>query len=146
MVRQIVSRLLAVTVFFVAGREALAQGSTLSGKVTDGEKQAPVSGVNVQVVSGLTVAAKAVTGDDGSFRVTGLVDGTYAVVLTRIGYSAKRNEGVAVKGATTMNFTMAEMAYRLNTQIVTTNRGATPQKELDIPASLAVITSESFEN
>jgi outer membrane receptor for ferrienterochelin and colicins len=149
MIRRIVGHMLAVAVgvFSVAtGREALAQGSTLSGKVTDADKNVPVAGANVQVVSGLTVASKAVTGEDGSYRITGLVDGTYAVVLTKIGYSARRNEGVVVRGATTGNFTMVEAAYRLSTAIVTTNRGAAPQKELDIPASIAVITSESFEN
>jgi outer membrane receptor for ferrienterochelin and colicins len=146
MVRRIVSQLLAVVMLLAIGREALAQSSTLSGKVTDSDKNVPVAGANVQVVTGLTVAAKTVTGDDGSYRVTGLTDGTYAVVITKIGYSARRNEGVVVRGATTSDFTMVEAAYRLATTVVTTNRGATPQKELDIPASIAVITSESFEN
>jgi iron complex outermembrane receptor protein len=149
MVRRIVGRLLAVMLGFSIlgiGREALAQGSSLAGKVTDAESKAPVAGATVQVVTGLTVAARATTGDDGGYRVTGLVDGTYTVVITKIGVAPRRNEGVVVRGATTADFTTVPAAYRLETAIVTTNRGATPQKELDIPASIAVISSESFEN
>ena len=146
MVRSIVGKLLAATAMLVAGQAALAQGGSLAGRVTDGEKGTPVSGANVQVVSGLSTIGRALAGDDGSYRITGLPDGTYAVVLTRIGFSARRVEGVTVSGATTMNFTMVEFAARLNSVVTTANRGAAPQKELDIPASLSVVSSESMES
>ncbi len=146
MVRRIVGRLLAVALLLATSQAALAQGGSLAGKVTDGEKGTPVAGANVQVVSGLSTVGRAVAGDDGAYRITGLTDGTYSVVLTRIGFSARRVEGVTVSGATTMDFTMVEFASKLNAVVMTANRGAAPQKELDIPASLAVISSESFES
>ena len=130
----------------VVATSAAAQSSTLAGKVTDADKATPVGGANVQVVSGLTVAGKVTSGDDGSFRVAGLVDGSYAVVVTRIGFAARRIEGVSVKGATTLNVSMVEIAAQLNRVAVTANRGAAPQKELDIPASLSIVSSETFEN
>ncbi len=146
MARNIVWRLVAVMMLLVAVRTASAQGSALSGKVTNNEGGAPVGAANVQVVSGMAVSGKATSADDGSYRVTGLVDGTYTVIVTRIGYSARRLDRVAVKGATTLNATMVELAATLNRVVTTATRGATPQKELDIPAALSVISSESFEN
>jgi len=146
MARSIVGRLVAMVMLLVAARTAAAQSSTLAGKVTEADKGSPIGGANVQVVSGMTVAGKVTSGVDGSFRVAGLVDGNYAVVVTRIGFSARRVEGVTVKGATTFNVTMVEIAAQLNRVVTTATRGATPQKELDIPASLSVVSSESFEN
>ncbi len=144
MIRRTVGRLLVGALLVVVGRVAAAQGS-LSGRVTDGDKGTPIAGVNVQVLSGLTVVGRAQTGDDGSYRVTGVADGTYAVVLTKIGYSARRIEGVPVAGASTMNFTMLEFAARLNSVVTTASRGAAPQKELDIPASLSVVSADALE-
>jgi iron complex outermembrane receptor protein len=146
MVRRIVGTLLAAALVAVSGRSALAQGSSLSGKVTDSEKMAPLGSANVQVLSGATVVGRAQSGDDGSYRITGLTDGTYAVVLTRIGFSQRRIEGVVVSGATTMDFSMVEFAARLNSVVTTANRGAAPQKELDIPASLSVLSADALES
>ncbi|MCC7195394.1 MAG: TonB-dependent receptor [Gemmatimonadaceae bacterium] len=145
MVRRIVGNLLAGALLIAAARAAGAQGS-LAGKVTDGDKGTPIASANVQVMSGLTVVGRAQTGDDGTYRVSGVADGTYAVVLTRIGYSARRIEGVAVSGASTANFTMVEFASRLNAVVTTANRGAEPQKELDIPASLSVVSADALDS
>ncbi|MDA1082190.1 MAG: TonB-dependent receptor [Gemmatimonadetes bacterium] len=147
MVRRLVCNLVAMLLLITTASAALAQGGgSLAGKVTDGDKGTAVAGANVQVLSGLSTMGRAVTGNDGSYRVAGLSDGTYAVVLTRIGFSARRIEGVSVSGAATMDFTMVEFASRLNAVVTTANRGAAPQKELDIPASLSVVSSETFES
>lgn len=144
MFRRIVGRLLAAALLTAATRAATAQGGSLSGRVTDGDKAAPVSDANVQVMSGLTLVGRATTGVDGAYRVTGLANGTYAVVLTRIGYVARRVEGVDVNGAATMDFTMVEFAARLNSVVTTANRGAAPQKVLDVPASLSVVSADEL--
>lgn len=128
MARNIVRRLVAVMMLLVAVRTASAQGSALSGKVTNNEGGAPVGAANVQVVSGMAVSGKATSADDGSYRVTGLVDGTYTVIVTRIGYSARRLDRVAVKGATTLNATMVELAATLNRVVTTATRGATRRR------------------
>lgn len=145
MVRRIVGNVLAAVLALGVAGAAQAQGG-LAGKVTDGEKGTPLAGANVQVISGLTTMGRATTGDDGNYRITGVADGTYAVVLTRIGYTQRRIEGVAISGATTMDFTMLEFAARLNSVVTTANRGAAPQKELEIPASVAVISADVFES
>ena len=58
----------------------------------------------------------------------------------------RRTEGVTVRGATTFNVTMTEIAAKLNPIAVTATRGAQPQKQLEIPASLSVVSSETFDN
>lgn len=146
MLRRIVGRMLFAVLTLAAARAAYAQGGTLSGKVTDSDKGTPVSDANVQVMSGLTVVARGTTGGDGAYRVTGIANGTYAVVLTRIGYVARRVEGITIAGAATMDFTMVEFAARLNAVVTTANRGAEPQKVLDVPASLAVVNSEELND
>ena len=146
MARTIVGRLLALVLLVATAQAAAAQSATLAGKVTEADNATPIGGANVQVVSGLTIAGKVTTAADGGYRVAGLTDGTYAVIVTRIGFAARRTEGVAVKGATTLNVSMVAIAAQLNRVSVTANRGAAPQKELDVPASLSIVSSESFEN
>lgn len=146
MVRRIVGRLLAAALVMATARAAIAQGGSLSGRLTDGDKGTPISDANVQVMSGLTLVGHAVTGADGAYRVTGIADGTYAVVLTRIGFAARRIEGVAISGSATMDFTMVEFATRLNSVVTTANRGAAPQKVLDVPASLSVVSADQLSD
>jgi outer membrane receptor for ferrienterochelin and colicins len=146
MVRRIVGRLLAAALVLATGREALAQGSSLAGRVTEAEKKIPLGDVTVLVISSGSTIGQGMTGADGSFRVSGLADGEYSVVLRKPGLKAMRYEGVAVRGASTRDFTMSEIVQQLNQMVVTASRGGAPQKELEIPASLAVVSSESFAN
>ncbi len=56
-----------------------------------------------------------VSGDDGTFRITGLASGTYVVSSTRIGFEAKRADGIAVaeSGTITVNFALTEISTTL---------------------------------
>jgi outer membrane receptor for ferrienterochelin and colicins len=146
MVRRIVGRLLAAALVLATARAAFAQGSSLAGKVTEADKKIPLGDVTVLVISSGSTVGNAMTGADGSFRVGGLTDGEYSVVLRKPGLKAMRYEGVAVRGASTRDFTMSELVQQLNQMVVTASRGGAPQKELEIPASLAVVSSESFAN
>jgi outer membrane receptor for ferrienterochelin and colicins len=146
MVRRIVGRLMAAALVLATGRAALAQGSSLAGKVTEAEKKTPLGDVTVLVISSGSTVGNGLTTADGSFRVGGLTDGEYSVVLRKPGLRAIRFEGVVVRGASTRDFTMTELVTQLNQMVVTASRGGAPQKELEIPASLAVVSSESFAN
>ena len=145
MARSFVGRLAAMVLALVLARTAAAQSSSLSGKVTEADNATAIAGANVQAVAGLTVAARATTGADGTYRLTGLVDGTYSLVVTKIGYVAHRTEGIVVRGSATQNVTMVAIATKLNQVVTTATRGAQPQKELEIPASLAVVGSEAMD-
>lgn len=118
------------------------------GKITDAEGGTPVVGARVTAVSGLRTAATVVSGDNGGFRITGLAAGTYSVSVTRIGFEAKRVDGVNVteSGAVTADFAMTEISTKLNEVVTTVTRGATPEKILDAPASISVVNSEQITN
>jgi outer membrane receptor for ferrienterochelin and colicins len=148
MVGRFFSRMLALAAFFALAGTAQAQQGSISGKVTEMEGGKAIAGARVQAVSGLRIAASVVSGDDGSYRITGLATGTYNVIATRIGFSSKRAEGIAVSasGATTANFAMAAVAAQLNQVVTTASRGTKPEKILDAPVSISLVTSEQLSN
>ncbi len=148
MVRRLVSRLSVVAAFCAFAGGAAAQTGSITGKVTDAEGGMPVAGARVTAVSGLRTAATVVSGDNGSYRITGLAEGTYSVSTSRIGFQAKRADGIAVagSGAATVNFSMTEISTKLNEVVTTVTRGATPEKILDAPASISVVNSEQITN
>lgn len=142
------SRLLALATFFAVASAAQAQTGTITGRVTAAGSGAGIPGVNVQAVSGTTTAASVISGDNGNFRLGGLNAGTYTIVATKIGFGAKRNEGVTVTagGSASSNFSMSELAAVLNPIVTTDSRGSRPSKILDAPASISVINSERIAN
>src|SRR5690242_6309105 len=57
---------------------------TVSGRVTDARSGDPVSGVSVTVAN---TQLGAVTGNDGSYRISGIAAGPHAITARRIGYA-----------------------------------------------------------
>jgi iron complex outermembrane receptor protein len=92
----------------------------------------------VQAVGGPT-SALATSGEDGTYRLVNLAAGTYSVVVTRLGYTVKRVDGVRVEGsgAVTADVAMSEIGVELNPVVTTASRKA--EKALDAPASVAVV-------
>jgi outer membrane receptor for ferrienterochelin and colicins len=129
----------------VPAAAAMAQTGSIAGQVTDSVTKAPLSGARVQVLNGASPVASAIAGESGSYRITNLAAGTYAVVVTRIGYSLKRVNGIRVDegGSATANVAMNEIAAQLN-QVVTTASRA-PEKILDAPASIAMVESRQIQ-
>jgi outer membrane receptor for ferrienterochelin and colicins len=148
MVRRFVSRLSVLAALCGLAGSAAAQTGSITGKITDAEGGLPVVSARITAVSGLRTAATVVSGDDGSFRITGLAAGIYVVSSTRIGFQAKRADGINVPatGSVTVNFAMTEISTRLNEVVTTVTRGATPEKILDAPASISVVSSEQIAN
>ncbi len=125
---------------FVLSQPLLAQNGTVSGRVTDAATNAPIVGAQVQV-AGINLGA--VSGDDGSFRIVNVPAGSYTVVVRRIGYGERRTPDVSVtaSGTTTLNVTMEENSNVLSSVAVTGTRNQ-PEKVLDAPAQISVISSE----
>ena len=139
-----VSRLLAILGFFAATGAAHAQSGTVTGRVSQEGTGNPVAAAKVQVLSGSTSVAAGQSGDDGSYRIGNVPAGMYTVMVTRIGFSVKRVTGVQVTagGMTTTNAVMSELAAQLNQIVTTATRGAEPEKILDSPNSISVVSSE----
>ncbi|MCX5766362.1 MAG: TonB-dependent receptor [Gemmatimonadetes bacterium] len=148
MVGRFVNRLFALAAFCAAATSAAAQAGQIAGRVSEVDGGKGAVGVRIQAVSGLKIAAVVQTGDNGNYRIANLAPGTYAVVAQRIGFQAKRSEGIVVKAGatTTANFALEAAVTSLNEVVTTATRGAAEEKVLDAPASISVVSSEQMSN
>jgi len=137
-----VSRLLAVVGFFAAAGAADAQSGTLTGRVTSAEG-APIAEATVQVLSGNAIVAAIRAGNDGNYRVAAPA-GNYTVLVRSATYVEKRTAGVIITAGqtTTLNVSLSQVVSRLEAVVTTTTRGAEPEKILDSPNSISLVTSE----
>jgi iron complex outermembrane receptor protein len=149
MVGRLVSRLCAIAACFGIAGSAVAQGTgSIAGKVTDIAGTKPIAGARVQAMSGSTAVATVVTADNGTYRIATIAAGSYTLIASRIGYGAKRADGVRVTAGATAsaNFAMEEIASRLNEVVTTASRGAAQEKVLDAPASISVVSTERLSS
>jgi iron complex outermembrane receptor protein len=123
-----------------AAQPLLAQSGTITGKVTAVGSGAPIENARVTATGPQT--ATATTGADGSYRLVNLADGSYTIVVRVIGYSTKTV--VDVRSGATANVEMQPRVVELNETVVTASRSR-PEKALDAPASISVISSERIE-
>jgi len=126
----------------VAAASLAAQTGMITGKVTDAASGRPIENAQVQaqIVGGLSYGA--ITNADGAFRVVNLPDGTYNVTARALGYQSKMFPGIRPGG--TVNAALAERSNVLSQTVVTASRNR-PEKALDAPASISVISSERVE-
>ena len=143
-------RLLTIAVFTAAASTAAAataaaQTGTIAGKVTNSATGQPVGGARVLVMAGGPTLDSTVTAEDGTYRLT-RVAGTYAVAVRKVGFAPRPAENVVVvAGATaTTNFALTDAAVQLNPVVTTASRGATHEKSLDAPVSIAVVSGEQM--
>jgi outer membrane receptor for ferrienterochelin and colicins len=140
-VRRFISTvLLALAPLPVVGSEAAAQSGVITGKVTNAGSGAPIDGAQVQASGAQRFSA--LTGADGTFRIVNVPDGTYTVVVRVIGYDTKTVTDV--RSGSTVNIALTPRPIQLNEQVVTASRSR-PEKALDAPASISVISSEKIE-
>ena len=127
--------LLGLTVGVGTG-SLVAQTGTIEGRVVSRYDALPLAQAVVQVRSGTTGIAGALTSADGSYSVTVPV-GVYSVSVASIGYAPSRQDGVTVTagGSTTVDFTVG--AVELNPIIVAVSR--VDEKALGAPASVTAI-------
>jgi outer membrane receptor for ferrienterochelin and colicins len=141
LLRRIAAACVAVLATATLGAHPLqAQAGTVSGKVTDAASGNPVSGAQV-TVAGTRLGA--VSGDDGTYRIANVPAGTYTVIARRIGYQELRqgNVTVAAGASASVNLVMRETENILTAVAVTGTRNE-PEKVLESPNQIAVISSE----
>ncbi len=129
---------------------ARAQGAvgTLTGRVSQTGTGTPIGGASVRV---LTLTSRAVvgggnSGEDGRYRIGNLQPGAYAVSVSRIGYQVSRVDTVRIRGGetTTLDLTLGEAPSVLSQVVTTASRGV-PEKALDAPAQISVVSTERIE-
>lgn len=133
---------LALGVLPVASSRLAAQSGSISGKVTDAATGRPIENAQVQAQLSGGQAYGAISGTDGTFRVVNLPDGSYTVTVRAIGYDQKvfsdQRPGATITAA------LSERPTQLNQTVVTASRSR-PEKALDAPAQISVVSSERIE-
>jgi len=120
---------------------AAAQTGSISGKVTTGGKG--VVSASVQAAAGIR-AYGATTDENGDYRITGLQPGTYSVTARHLGYTPVHFDVAVGSGASaTQNFSLIEAPSQLNEVVTIASRA--PEKVLDAPATVSVVTAAQVE-
>ena len=129
----------------VAATTAGAQTGSISGRITDTTGVEPLSGATVRAMSGGSAVGTATAGEDGSYRIVNVAPGTYELMVTRIGYLARRIPGVRIADGQTaqVDVRMAGLVTQLNPAVVIASRQQ--EKVLDAPASVSVIETREIE-
>jgi outer membrane receptor for ferrienterochelin and colicins len=139
--------LLAIlTLVFSVGTASAQQpaAGTITGRITDKENQAGVSGATVEAQSGGRTVASTTTDTDGEYRIVAAA-GTYVVVVQMVGYETFRIEGVRViAGESSMaGAALTSQAFLLNPVVVSASKA--PEKALDAPARVEVVSERQIE-
>jgi len=130
---------LALTTLLFAP-ELLAQGGTISGRITDSESGQPINQARVQAVSSAgQIAASVLSREDGGYQIVNLGAGTYQVIVSRLGFALRRvaNVDVTAGSTVTVDVAMTQIVTQLNPVVTTASRR--PEKALEAPASIAVV-------
>lgn len=139
------SFLAVLAVALLSASPALAQTGSITGRITAADTGTPLAGAQVDAIdSAGRVAASTLSSDAGQYRLTGLEAGTYALVVSLVGYETQRIEGVrVVAGGTSMQaVSLAAVAFELNPIVVSASKRQ--EKVLDAPASVAVVDSRAI--
>lgn len=101
--------------------DAHAQEGTVEGHVTDARSQEAVAGVMLEVEG---IQSRAITGDDGHYRMAGLPPGTHTIVARRVGYAPARQAVTVLDGQTAQaDFLLKAAAISLDQVVVTGTAG-----------------------
>ena len=139
--------LLAIlTLVFSVGTASAQQpaAGTISGRITDKETQAPVSGATIEAVTATGRAvASAVTDADGEFRLSAPA-GNYAIIVTMLGYQTYRTENVRVVSgeSSLVSAALTSEAFQLNPIVVSASKHA--EKAIEAPAAVAVVSEREI--
>lgn len=137
------SILLGLLLIAAAAAPLRAQNGTLTGRVLDTETGQPVPTTLVEVQG--PQAASQVVDAQGQFRFS-LPEGTYTVIVGRVGYQSARFDGVRVSAGQTTELpvSLSSQALLLNPITVTSTPGR-PTKAVDAPSSTTVIGPEIIQ-
>jgi len=141
----LVRRFLPGLASLVFAATAAAQSGSLMGRVISKENGRPLDNARITVTDGARTLGVANSGESGNFVVTTVAAGTYTITVSRIGYQLQRFPGIVVRAGqpTSVNAALVEIPTQLNAVVTTASRR--PEKALDAPAALSVVSSETIE-
>ena len=140
-----VRRLLPAVASVIFAATAAAQGGSLTGRITTKDAGRPLDNARISISDAGRTVGVATSGETGLYAVPNVPAGTYTVAVSRIGYQLQRFPGIAIRAGqpTQLNAALDEIPTQLNAVVTTASRK--PEKALDAPASVSVVTSETIE-
>ncbi|SMC68123.1 SusC/RagA family TonB-linked outer membrane protein [Pedobacter nyackensis] len=115
---------------------ANAQTGALLGKVLD-ETGLPLPGASVQIKS---LNKNTLTNADGTYKISGLSNGTVSLLISYVGYQSKQ-ESVKINGNTVANFSLKPDAQSLNEVVVV---GYGTQTRREVTGSISKVTGDKL--
>jgi len=132
--------LIALTLSLFAAHGALAQGTVISGRVTN-QQGAPVAGANVAIP---TLGVRAEADSSGNYRLgvpARAAAGQAVTVVTRfIGFAQAQRSVTLAPGEQTVNFSLVADPFNLSAVVVTGVATGTEQRKL--PFTVAHVSEE----
>jgi outer membrane receptor for ferrienterochelin and colicins len=144
--RMLASCVLAFTLPLLLQRPAHAQQGAVTGRVIDAEGAAPMPGVTVKLVTGSgRLIQSTTTDDDGEFRLQNILQGSYSLLLSALGFETHRLDGISVQDATVTlgGVELVSRAFRLNPIVVSVSRDE--ERAFDAPAAVYAVETEQIE-
>jgi outer membrane receptor for ferrienterochelin and colicins len=140
-----VSKILKVflSTLLIAPSSLVAQNGRIVGTITDAASKAPLSGVQVSV---LTTTLGAQSGADGSFAIDSVAAGTYAVRVHRLGMMPQTLSGVIVNAGSDTRVDVALERAPLELAGVVVSASRRVEKITDAPATITRIDARQIEN
>ncbi|MEO6914592.1 MAG: TonB-dependent receptor [Chitinophagaceae bacterium] len=131
---------------------AFAQKGAISGKITTADKNSAVSvtvslrGTNKEVLSG----------ENGSFSISGIKPGAYNLIVSHIGLKTQEKSVTVTDGQTSqIDFVLSENSRQLDEIIINGSRGLNSKSvtvgksglsPMDLPQSIAIIGTEAIRD
>ncbi len=140
-----VRRLMPAVASLMFAAAAAAQGGSLTGRITTKDAGRPLDNARITISDGARTTGVGTSGETGLYAVSNVAAGTYTVTVSRIGYQLQRYPGIAIRAGqpTQLNAALDEIPTQLNQVVTTASRK--PEKALDAPAALSVVTRETIE-
>jgi outer membrane receptor for ferrienterochelin and colicins len=134
------------TLLFAPLAQAQAQTGGVGGTIRDVTSGAPLAGVRVEAVAADGRAAGSdVTGQNGTYSISGLAPGSYAIVISGTDIPVRRIDAQVRAGQTSR--VDAQVAFgnvRLDPLVVSASKR--PEKAVEAPARVEVVTAQEVED
>ena len=133
-----------VAALLLLGGPLAAQQGTLTGRVTDSETGVPINAAQIQVL-GAGISTGGLSDASGLYRIN-LAPGSYALVVTVVGYRPERIDGVRVGASdvATRDIQLTSTAVELDGVVVSASRG-TAEKATEAPATVYSVSSVEIQ-
>ena len=127
---------LYISILLILFTSLMAQGGSVSGRVTDSTNDSPLIGANV-ILEGTSLGAA--TDGEGRYEIKGLDAGEYVITVSYIGFrNFKENISLEFGQRITKDLALQPEAIEMETYVVTASRRR--ERVEDAPAAISVIS------